>query len=329
MPHTSPIFQDTNAQVKKLRYFFEALLVRSMVWIFPRLPRRALLLAARLVGTLAYWVDWKGRPTALANLHAAFGDEMTATRARSTAIASYQNFARTFFDLFWSPRMTHQNWQQHATLECDPQIDATVRKRGAVVLTPHFGNFEFMGLLLGFRGFAMTVIAQDFKNPKLTDIFSKLRGGSGNNLVPQQSAILRLARALAKKGVAAMLADLTIKPSSMSGVVEAFGLPTSVTLAHCQLAQRFNAPLLLCLCYPNDDGSYQGKVLGLVEAAPAASPSDLAQQCWDIFEPHIRQRPELWLWMYKHWRYLPGDQRDARYPAYANRHKAFAANVGK
>jgi hypothetical protein len=29
------------------------------------------------------------------------------------------------------------------------------------------------------------------------------------------------------------------------------------------------------------------------------------------------------MWMYKHWRYLPGLERDPRYPAYANPNKQF------
>ncbi len=315
--------------MKKLRYFFEATLVRGMTWMFPRLSRTALMCLARVVGALAYFFDWKGRPTALANLRAAFGDALRPDQARRIALASYQNFARTFFDLFWSVKMTHENWRQYASVSCDPQIEALAHERGSVWLTPHFGNFEFMGLLLGFSGFPLTIIAQDFKNPHLTGIFSKLRAGPGHTVVPQQSALLRLARSLAKRGHVALLADLNIKPGPMAAVVECFGLPVCVAVAHCQLAQRFTLPIVPCICIPHDDGTYQTKVLGVVIAEPEARPSDLAQRCWDMFEKEIRERPELWMWMYKHWRYLPGDERNERYPDYANRQRDFERMVGR
>ena len=42
------------------------------------------------------------------------------------------------------------------------------------------------------------------------------------------------------------------------------------------------------------------------ERFPAdASFQEMAQACWDQFEPFVRANPAPWLWMYKHWRYRP------------------------
>jgi hypothetical protein len=51
--------------------------------------------------------------------------------------------------------------------------------------------------------------------------------------------------------------------------------------------------------------------------APGATPQEIAQACWDCFEPAVRRNPAPWLWMYKHWRYLPPDAQRP-YPEYAN-----------
>ncbi len=32
----------------------------------------------------------------------------------------------------------------------------------------------------------------------------------------------------------------------------------------------------------------------------------------------IRERPDLWLWSYKHWRYQPAETGDVEYPFYAH-----------
>jgi lauroyl/myristoyl acyltransferase len=50
---------------------------------------------------------------------------------------------------------------------------------------------------------------------------------------------------------------------------------------------------------------------------------EAAQALWSIFEPIISRQPAPWLWMYKHWRFLPRDADDGGYPAYANPNKAF------
>jgi lauroyl/myristoyl acyltransferase len=48
----------------------------------------------------------------------------------------------------------------------------------------------------------------------------------------------------------------------------------------------------------------------------------IAQACWNSFEPYVKKNPAPWLWMYKHWRYLPAEP-DRPYPFYANFYRPF------
>jgi hypothetical protein len=48
----------------------------------------------------------------------------------------------------------------------------------------------------------------------------------------------------------------------------------------------------------------------------------IAQACWDSFEPYVRKNPAPWLWMYKHWRYRPA-KAQRPYPFYANFFRPF------
>ena len=52
----------------------------------------------------------------------------------------------------------------------------------------------------------------------------------------------------------------------------------------------------------------------------------IAQICWERFEPTIRQRPEQWLWPYKHWRYRPVEDAGC-YPFYANCSQKFEREI--
>jgi lauroyl/myristoyl acyltransferase len=49
---------------------------------------------------------------------------------------------------------------------------------------------------------------------------------------------------------------------------------------------------------------------------------EIAQRCWDEFEPVIRARPDLYLWPYKHFRYRPKSA-VRTYPFYAHESGAF------
>ena len=57
-------------------------------------------------------------------------------------------------------------------------------------------------------------------------------------------------------------------------------------------------------------------------ALTAAVPAAMAQAVWDVFERCIRETPEAWLWMYKHWRYRPAHP-DRPYPFYSNFYRPF------
>jgi lauroyl/myristoyl acyltransferase len=76
-----------------------------VVWLVGRLPYGWLRHLARGVGSIVFAFDRRGREVALANLDSAFGDTRTSAEKRRIAAGSYQTFARTMLELFWSPNL--------------------------------------------------------------------------------------------------------------------------------------------------------------------------------------------------------------------------------
>ena len=308
----------------------------GLAWLTPRLPRRLLLAMAHGLGGLASLVDRRGRATALENLRVVL-PELSPGQARRVVRLSYANFARSFLDLFWFQRLDQDSWARWVEIEgLDEARRQQLLQSGAVHVTPHFGNFEWASLIWGYLGFhRMHVVAQDFKNPRLTGLFSRLREHSGHRLIPQRGAMLRLMKVLKRRGHVALLTDLNVKPGRSATVIRCFGLPTCVTRLHADLAVRCRVPVAAGVCEPIAGGRYRVRLLEVFDppAANAGAGTDdqardialdeLVQRVWQVFEPEIRRRPELWMWMYKHWRYRP-DHDPAGFPAYANRSGAFA-----
>ncbi|CAN5844529.1 hypothetical protein BH11VER1_BH11VER1_23220 [soil metagenome] len=315
--------------VKKIRYLLETAVLRAAVRFLPGFSRPVLLFLSKAAGAIAYLADYRGRTTAHENLRVAFAKEnITPRQIRGIALASYQTFARTFLDLFWSLSLTKENYKEHVLIDFeDPSSERNAHETGALWVTPHFGNFEMVSLAIGFRGVRFTVVAQDFKNPALTELFTRLRRGSGHVIIPQEGAMLRLMKDLKRKGHAGLLTDLNIRPNRTATVIECFGLKTCATMLHTSLSMRLGLPVFTGLCFPLEDGRYR------LELSPPLNPKDFStteeftQVIWNRFEEDIRKTPEAWLWMYKHWRYLPGNQDDARYPKYSNPNRAFEAMV--
>ncbi|MFO1485747.1 MAG: lysophospholipid acyltransferase family protein [Verrucomicrobiaceae bacterium] len=308
--------------MKKLRYFFETLVIRFAVWLLPRLPRWFIMALSRWSGSIAYWCDQRGRSTALENLYYAFGDRHTLAERKLIARRSYQVFARTFLDLFWSSYLSPDNWQQYFSVRLhDSQVEEEARRKGGIWVTPHFGNFEFVSLGWGFRGLPFTVVAQNFKNPALTPIFSRLRSHSGQFVIPQESAMIKVMKHLKRGGYVGMLVDLNIPPGNTSAAVKCFGMWNSVPTLHVQLAQRLGLPIIPLVCLPLPDGRYELRTLADFHPKPDDDIQDLTQRVWNHCEMAIREHPECWMWMYKHWRFRPVGKPGVKhpdYPSYSN-----------
>lgn len=311
--------------LKRWRYSLEAMLVRTAVALVPRLPRRSALTLARWLGLAAYVVDYRGRRTGRENLRLVFPEKDDQWR-EAVLQRSYQSFATTMIDLFWGPNLTPQTWQTWTRLEyLDPVHGPHDADRGAIWCCPHFGRFEWIGRVMPFRGYPMMAVAQDFKNPALTEIFTRLRSHHDQIIISSQGAMLRLYKNLKRGGHSAFLSDLTVKPTQAATVIRCFGRKMSVGVIHASLAKRTGHPVIPMVAIPHPDGTCTLRQWPAQYFPPDATPQHIAQHIWDLFEPVIREQPEHWLWMYKHWRYLPADTEGQTYPSYANRSKKFDA----
>ena len=307
---------------KKLRYRLEWLALRAALRLVPLLSRNACYQLAGFAGTVASTFDRRGRSVSLSNLEAAFGDELSPARRKQIVRESYQHFARTMLDLFWSPRLTGETLSQYVEFEgVDRTVAEIAPSNSCIVGTFHYGNFEWLGLATAWIGYPCAITTQEFKNPLLDEMFTRLREQSGHTVVEREGAIVRLYKTLRKKGRVALLVDTTLPPSQPTIVINCFGLKTIVTVAHAWLQDRTRVPVIPVHCEPLPAGRYRVVTHPKVEWREGATHQDIAQACWDAFEPVVRRNPAPWLWMYRHWRYKPAGA--SGYPFYSQESWAF------
>lgn len=314
---------------KQLRYACEWLVLVVARETLRMLPHNTLFNLSKTLGKLAFSLDKQGRQTAIENLRIAFGERFTLDQRKDIALESYQHFSRAFMDLFWSTNLNKENFHTLVSYEFeDDKLCRQAIDNGAICLTPHYSNFEWLALCYAYQGPPVTIIAQDFKNPYLTNVFRDFREQSGHQLIPQKHAMIRLLKLLKSGKSTALLPDLKMPPSNFSVVSKIFGLPVSSTPLHAVLSKRTDAPLLPAICLPNPDGSYRMRVMNPIEFPDDAPIEEIVQGCWDVFEPIISEQPAPWLWMYKHWRYKAPDC-SKEFPNYANTSSAFNKMLGK
>jgi lauroyl/myristoyl acyltransferase len=312
---------------KRFRYKIEWLALSAAAKFVPLLSRKACFHLAQFLGALMSMVDRHGRRVALSNLEAALGDQWSISERSRIVRESYKHFARTTLDFLWSPRLTREDFSRYIELENIGELEkAGGPERSVMIACYHYSNFEWLSLACAYLGFTGTIIAQEFKNSSLDPIFKQIREQSGHELIPRERGIVRLYKVLRRKGRTALLVDLTVPPTQGAVAIECFGLRTSVTSAHAWLHEQTGTPIIPAHCQPLPDGRYRLVFHPKIENTAGMTHQQIAQACWNSFEPYVRKTPAPWLWMYKHWRYLPSSPGHA-YPFYAQFSPEFDALV--
>lgn len=308
---------------KQLRFHLEVAGLRALEWLVTRFSRRAVTRAGRAVGSLAYYLAPDLRRIALANLDIAFGDTKSSAEKRRIARASLQNFGRTLFGLFWSSRLTRENFEQFVTLD-QPSLEMALavqaRGTGMVVFTPHYGDWELLGQACGWYGILMTIVQEAEQNVAVEEILGRLRGVSGHRLVPGKSAAYGLLKALKRGGTSGMLVDVNATRRQGGDWLEFFGLPVYSPTAAGGLTRHTGAAIMPCVATPLPDGRIQivyGPEITWQRTGDAdADIRAINQQCLAFCERTIRAAPEFWFWSYKRWKLRPTPDQ-GRYPAYS------------
>ena len=171
--------------LKQVRHCIEWFLIKCIKFGAPIIPRTLVVELSKFIGRLAFVFDNRGRLTGMANAKCAIDSkENTSYKTRQIIIKSYEFFSRSAIDLFWGRNLNKNNYSDFIQFEFeDKDAHERATKQGAIWITPHYGNFEWLSLAMGFRGTPLTVIAQDFRNPLLTNIFKTAREHSGNEII--------------------------------------------------------------------------------------------------------------------------------------------------
>jgi KDO2-lipid IV(A) lauroyltransferase len=312
---------------KRRRQRLETWLLRLVEGGIPWLPRGAVLRLARALGDLAWRLDRRGREVALANLEIAFGDRYTEEERARIGRDSYRNMARTMLELFWSPNIGPHNVRDFLEFDPPPELAALRAEGRPVIFTGlHYGNWEFNSILLGYAGIEAMVLANDLKNPEAGLVIERLRARGGQIPIGRQNSVLRLLKRIRGGGTIGILVDQTLRPEWPSVAVEFFGLPVCATTLEAELARRTGAPLVHLWCRPEADGRYTIVCDPPLHYPRETGNAEIVQNTMRVFEESIRRRPDLYVWNYKHWRYMPrGTQ--LRFPFYANVSGAFDKKV--
>lgn len=180
---------------------------------------------------------------------------------------------------------------------------ALARGRGAVLLTAHFGNWEYLGAALSLAGYPLRSMVRN-QGKRLDEAVNGLRALSGNVLFDRNRSGRKILRALQENAIVGVLAD---QHSDNAGVrVDFLGRPCMATSAPVAFALKSGAPLIPAFDLRLSFERHEVIVLppiGLERTGDRER--DLAvgtRRAQKVIETMVRRHPEQWFWFHRRWR---------------------------
>ncbi len=178
-----------------------------------------------------------------------------------------------------------------------------VQKKGGVLLSAHFGNWELFGLCAGLLVTPTTIVVKRLKNAAIDQQINTWRTMHGNRIVYKGQALREGMRTLKNGGILSVLGDQSDPGGSF--YTEFLGRRTSVFLGPAYLALKAGVPLFVGMCRRIGDGRYiveceEIDMTGLGTAKTDAE--ELARRYTKVLERYIYQYPEEWFWLHNRWK---------------------------
>ena len=267
-------------------------------------------------GGLFYLLLTDKRRVVRANLRVVTGHQQVEFLVAST----FYKFARNWCDVMLMIRLQGRSLQaligQRSSGQ--PLEDALAKGTGAILISPHFGNWELGGLGLADLGYKLHVMTFREPDEKVNQQREQVRVERGIGVIyvdrddVSPLAVIEAVNALRRNEIICLIGDRDGSSNSLQ--LDFFGRPTDFPVGAAYLAMATGAPVLPVFVPLLSDGRYATlmdepiffrRVHGQHAQAIRAGMEQLAA----VFERYIRQYPDQWYNFFDFWSAI-SDEKD-------------------
>lgn len=289
--------------------------VRVVGWLVRLLPLTWALAFGRCLGRLWYAVDRRHRKVTLINLDLVFQNTKSEAEKRDIRRRVFQHFGTVVVEILRFPKINPRNFLKLVELDhIGPLYEALDRGKGLILCAAHYGNWEIMGLALGYLNRPLSVMARPFNNPLIHNYMERLRCRSGNRVIYKHGSIRKVISDLRENRIVGIVNDQDVGDHNRI-FSPFFGLDASVSPVPAAIALKTGAPIITGFAVPQGRGRYVLRFGDLIYGDPKADKDAEIQRITRILnqrlERQIQFQPEYWMWVHKRFKTTPQGLRSA------------------
>ena len=261
----------------------------------------------------ASYLGWRSkRLVTQQNMAQVTGLPVHDPRVRYLAFASWRNYGRYAADFLSFAHIDAGIIEQHtrdltrgASCWLEYVEQALKPGRGAIFVTPHFGNWDMAGALIA-RHVHVSAVAETFSDEKLNELVQNQRKEKGIDILPMEGSVRRILRVLHQNQFIGIVFDRPLPPGEGTPVTF-FGRKTYVPGGTATLAVKSGAAILPGYFWYGLHNQFyvrayppifpqQGK--GVDQASEVVR---LTQYLFDTMEEMVREWPTQWYMFRQFW----------------------------
>jgi len=273
---------------------------------------------ARFLGRLLWKYYHRGRQRALDNLRASF-PEKSEEWIWQTGRRSFENLVMLTIDVLFTPRLVSKhNWRHYSRYNHAEYVKWLMKERkGLLMVTGHYGNFEIIGYLMGLFGFDIYSVARPLDNKYLNRYLYGVRQRRGLKLIDKKGAAQLMPEITRTGSTLGFIAD---QDAGKKGIfVDFFGRKASTYKSVGLLAVTYNLPIVAGYCRRIDNRFFfEFKPTRLIfpqEWADKENPVEwITAEYTKAIEGFVREDPTQYWWLHRRWKTQPkakGEKADA------------------
>ncbi|MBI2847338.1 MAG: lysophospholipid acyltransferase family protein [Chloroflexi bacterium] len=251
------------------------------------------ILSADLV--YAFWPDW--RKYAKESMAHALGKDASPKQVASAARKSIRNYFKFIVEFLRFPRLRQEDMAKQIMFSSWDNLDKAFQEgKGVILIGLHMGNWDLAAAAVAVRKYPLNVIVNAFGSQSLTQIAGSVREKLGMKLIPRNGGARKLAQALRKNEMVALLIDQPEADSCLE--VQFLGEPARVPAGAATLALKTGARVIIggMVRLPNN------RFLGLLDEPTEFKTTDdfqqnvlaLTQSIMASLEKMVKSYPDQW-----------------------------------
>ncbi|HAL46062.1 MAG TPA: hypothetical protein DCP47_09145 [Phycisphaerales bacterium] len=296
-----------------LEHWLLYVLLRIGLFFVFLFPVESVLKTARSLGRLLWKHYGRGRQRALDNLRASF-PEKDEKWIEETGRRSFECLLMLFVDVLFSTRLIRKdNWEEYSTyINCERAKWMMQGKQPLLLVTPHYGNFEIIGYLLGEFGFNIYSIARPLDNKFINKFLYDVRQRKGQRIIDKKGASEHTDEIIKNGSTLCFVAD---QDAGKKGVfVDFFGRKASSYKSIGLVAIQYNVPIVAGVGRRvGDRFFFEIEVKRMIMPDEWKDKDDpllwVTQEYTKAFEDCIRHDPTQYWWIHRRWKTRPKNER--------------------